>query len=374
MPVSIIDSTSTQRAVHYDVGCAIKLAAFPKVTIIIVNMNGRHHLQKCLPSVFKQNYDDYEVMVVDNASTDGSIDYIEQNFPKIRIIKNGTNFGYAGANNVGFQKASGEYIAVLNPDTQVHPDWLLELIKALQDMPKAGLATPKILLMDQPNLINTCGNNITYTGLTVCRGLQQPACLFTEACKVPAVSGAAFVIKKEVLDKIGGFDENFFTYYEETDLSLRALLAGYECHYVPASIILHKYAFRFSSEKCYYQERNRYYSLLKTFKWPTFIALFPELLISEILAWGYAILKGPEHIQSKLNSYAWLIQNRQTIHESRVKTQKLRRVSDHAMIKQFSHQLTFAQTISPSIARILEAVINPILFLLGKASCMIVRW
>jgi GT2 family glycosyltransferase len=347
---------------------------FPKVSIIIVNTNELHHLRRCLPSIINQHYSNYEVLVIDNASTDGSINYIGENYPNIRVIRNKTNLGYAGANNVGFHLADQKYIAVLNPDTEVDPDWLQELVAALESNKKAGLATPKILLMDNPQLINACGNNITYSGLTVCRGLEQPAEKYTEPAVVPAVSGAAFVIKKEVLDKIGGFDENFFIYYEETDLSLRAMLAGYQCLFVPTSIVFHKYAFRFTPKKCFYQERNRYYSLLKTFKWPTFFVLLPELFISELLAWGYVILKGPKHIQSKFQSYLWLIENRNLISESRRQTQKLRVLSDHAILKSFSHQLTFAQTTSPVLAKILETVINPLLFILGKVSCAIVLW
>jgi GT2 family glycosyltransferase len=360
--------------VHHDIANNISSEALPKVSIIIVNTNELHHLQRCLPSINKQRYPNYEVLVIDNASTDGSINYIEENFPNVKVIRNKVNLGYAGANNMGFQKADQKYLAVLNPDTEVDPDWLGELIIALENNQKAGLATPKILLMDNPRRINACGNNITYSGLTVCRGLEQPAEKYTELAVVPAVSGAAFVIKKEVLDKIGGFDESFFIYYEETDLSLRAILAGYQCLFVPTSIVFHKYAFRFTPKKCFYQERNRYYSLLKTFKWPTFFALFPELLISELLAWGYVLLKGPKHIQSKFQSYLWLIQNRNLIRESRRQTQKLRVLSDHTILKSFSHQLTFAQTTGPILAKILETIINPLLFILGKVSCAIVIW
>ena len=372
----VTSSTSIQldEELHQQSAEFPKTERLPKVSIIIVNTNELHHLQRCLPSIFKQRYPNYEVIVIDNASVDGSINYIEENFPTIRVIQNKVNLGYAGANNVGFQKADQKYIAVLNPDTEVDSNWLQELINALENNKKAGLATPKILLMDKPQKINACGNNITYSGLTVCRGLEQPAEKYTKPDVVSAVSGAAFVIKREVLEKIGGFDESFFIYYEETDLSLRALLAGYQCLFVPTSIVLHKYAFRFTPKKCFYQERNRYYSLLKTLKWPTFFALLPELLLSELLAWGYVLLKGPEHIESKFRSYLWLIQNRSLILESRRKTQKLRVSSDRTILKTFSHQLTFAQTTSPILAKILETIINPILFILGKVSCAIVLW
>lgn len=346
----------------------------PKASVIIVNTNELHHLKKCLPSIFRQRYPDYEVLVVDNASTDGSVEYLEREFSRAKIIRNRANLGYAGASNVGFKQASGDYIAILNSDTQVEPDWLRELVIALQADLRAGLATPKILMMDDPARLNTCGNEITLTGLTFCRGLEQPAEKYNRLEIVSAVSGAAFAIKRSVLEQIGGFDETFFMYYEDTDLSLRAMLAGYTCLYVPTSVVYHQYAFRFSPYKCFLQERNRYFSLLKTLRWRTLITLLPMLLLSELIAWGYVLLRGPEHVRSKLRSYAWLIGNRRQILKARCRVQTLRRVDDRVLLDRFSHRLTFAQTVNPSIATMLERIFNPLLLLLGRMSRIIVTW
>jgi len=219
----------------------------PKATVIIVNTNELHHLRRCLPSVLNQRYREYEVLVVDNASTDGSVEYVEREFPQVKVIRNSANLGYVGANNVGFEHATGEYLVVLNPDTEVEVDWLRELVLTLKNNPSAGLATSKILIMDDPQRINTCGNEITFAGITVCRGLGRPADTYDRLEAVSAVSGAAFAIKRSVLEHIGHFDESFFIYYEDTDLSLRAALAGYDCIYVPTSVVYHKYAFRFSA-------------------------------------------------------------------------------------------------------------------------------
>jgi len=345
-----------------------------KASVIIVNTNELHHLKRCLPSIFRQRYPDYEVLVVDNASTDGSVEYVAREFPQVRIIRNETNLGYAGANNVGFKHAAGDYIAVLNPDTQVEPDWLKELVIALQADPWAGLATPKILMMDDPGRINTCGNEITFTGLTFCRGLDQLAEKYDQLEVVSAVSGAAFVIKRSVLEQIGGFDESFFIYYEDTDLSLRAMLAGYTCLYVPTSVVYHQYAVRFSPRKYFLLERNRYFSLLKTLRWRTLIVLLPMLLLSELLAWGYALLRGPEHVRSKLRSYVWLIGNRQQILEARSRVQALRRVDDRVLLGRFSHRLTFTQLTNPWMATMLEKIFTPLLLLLGWMARTIVTW
>lgn len=346
----------------------------PNCSLVIVNTNELHHLKTSLPSIFRQNYPDCEVIVVDNSSTDGSINYIEQSFPQIKIVRNQENLGYAAANNIGFEHASGDYIAVLNPDTKVEPDWLIELVSALEEDHRAAMATPKILLMEHPERINACGNDITLTGLTFCRGLDQLSETFLEAEDVPAVSGAAFVIRRSVLDQIGGFDESFFIYYEDTDLSLRSLLAGYKCLFVPTSVIFHEYSFKFSPRKCFFQERNRYYSLLKTLRWPTFIVLFPELMISEILAWGYVFLCGPDHVRNKFQSYVWLITNYKNILEGRHRVQSLRKINDKLLLNQLSHQLNFAQTTNSRLGRALESIFNSILFIFSKLSLAVTVW
>jgi GT2 family glycosyltransferase len=347
---------------------------WPSASIVIVNTNELHHLRKCLPSLARQQYPNSEILVVDNASTDGSIEYVTSEFPRIRWVQNAANLGYAAANNAGFRHARGDYVVVLNPDTMVEPDWLCELVAEMEVHPEVGLATPKILIMDNPDRINACGNEISFTGLTSCRGLNQPASNFQQAETVSAISGAAFIIKRSVLDQIGGFDEDFFIYYEDTDLSLRAMLAGYTCLFVPTSIVYHKYAFRFSPRKGYYQERNRYYSLLRTLRWRTLLVLLPNLLIAELLAWGYSVLKGPEHFRSKARSDIWVLRNFGRIRASRSAIQSSRKVNDRVLLNRFSHRLSFAQTVHPVIARPLEAVISAIILVFGRLGRSLVSW
>ena len=346
----------------------------PRATVIIVNTNERDHLKRCLPSVLGQQYGEYEVLVVDNASTDGSVEVVGREFPQVKLIRNAANLGYVGANNVGFEHATGEVLVVLNPDTRVEPNWLWELVLALESTPSAGLATSKILMMDDPQRINTCGNEITFAGITVCRGLGQPADRYDRLEVVSAVSGAAFAVKRSVLGQIGPFDQSFFIYYEDTDLSLRAALAGYDCLYVPTSVVYHDYAFRFSAWKCFLQERNRLFSWLKVFRWGTLAALLPALLLAEIMAWGYALLQGAGHVRSKAQSYAWLVKNRRQIAEARRQTQALRRVGDRHLLRRLSHRLTMAETTNRTVAAVLEAIVQSLLWLWGSICRIVVVW
>jgi GT2 family glycosyltransferase len=340
----------------------------PRVSVIIVNTNELHHLVKCVPTVTKQSYPNYEVLVVDNASTDGSVAYIRQHFPEVRVVDSAVNLGYPGANNLGFQLASGEYFAVLNPDTVVDQHWLEELVRALEANSMAALATSKILLMDEPSIINACGNVVSITGLTFCRGVGEPATAFSQQEEVLAVSGAAFLIRRSTIAEIGPFDADFVAYLEETDLSLRAVLAGYTCLYVPTSKVYHKYTFRFSEKKCFHLEKNRYYMLLKFFSPRTLLLLAPILLFTELLVWGYMIMKGRRYIYQKWLSYLWLWRNRAKIRDGYTRTQRLRRISDRDILERFVPHLLFHQMIQGHLARLLHMLTTPVLSGLSQLS------
>ncbi len=346
----------------------------PRVCIVIVNTNELHHLRKCLPAIYAQDYSNFEVLIVDNVSTDGSLEWVAANFPAARIVRNKSNLGYAGANNVGFDNATGDYVAVLNPDTQVEPAWLKELVGALEADPAAGLATPKIVHMNRPEFLNSCGNEISITGLTFCRGLDQPVSAFSKPEKLSAISGAAFVIRRDVLARIGGFDESFFIYYEDTDLSIRALIAGYDLLYVPTAVVKHLYIFKFSPRKCLFQERNRYSSLLKNLRWPTLLILTPALMLSELIVWGYLCLRGPAHMWAKLKSYFAVLGSAGRILSERKKIQTLRRARDRDITARFGRTLTLAQTASPWIANLASAIFNPLLYLSWAVSRALIWW
>lgn len=369
----------TVQSLYIRVGRCVSVQSIPRgttikpfVSIIIVNMNGRADLERCLPTVLKQTYPCYEVVVVDNDSTDGSAPYVAEHFPDVRLIASSTNLGYTGGNNLGFAQSSSTYLAVLNPDTQVDPDWLSELIDALEADPNAALATSKILLMDQPWLINACGNMISVAGLTFCRGVGEPATRYMQLETISAISGAAFVARRSMLDEIGWFDEHFFAYLEETDLSLRAMLAGYKSLYVPTSKVYHRYTFRFSERKSFDLEKNRLYMFAKIFRWRTLLALSPILFFAELLIWAYMLMKGPRFLRQKWRSYGWLWHNRNVIRAAHAQTQQLRRVTDRYIIDRLAPNLFFDQMIQAQVAKVLQFVTTPILSGLTKVSLRLV--
>lgn len=345
-----------------------------RASVIIVNYNGRDYLEVCLSSLFYSITPDDEILLIDNASTDGSAEYVEQAFPQVWVIRNSSNQGFGQASNQAARRAAGRYLVFLNPDTKVDPYWLEAMVEALENNPQAGLATSRILLMASPDRINTCGNEMHYTGLTLCRGMGMGRGAFDEAGEVGAISGAAFAVRREVFEEIGGFDERFFLYMEDTDLSWRARLAGYKCFYAPRSIVYHDYTLRFGPQKTFYQERNRYLILLKSLNWPTLIALLPALLLAELVTWGFVLLRERKRLANKLRAYAWIVAHWSQVMRSRRQVQAVRRVRDRDLIAQCTYRLAYEQLVGGSIGRVARMVFNPLFFAFHKLALAVIWW
>ena len=320
----------------------------PLVSVVVVCWNAKQHLPICLASLRRLTYPNVEVIAVDNGSTDGTREYIESEHSWVRVHSLDHNAGYAAANNAGFAAASGQYLVVLNPDTEVEPEFVTALVEAA-DQDGIGLATSRICFFDDRERVNTCGNDIHMSGLGFCRGLGRPAALFEKCERVAAVSGCAFIIRRDVLETVGGFDDDYFTYTEDSDLSLRASIAGYGIVYAPRSIVYHKYALRMSPRKFYFLERNRRLTLLKNFRWGTLIALLPPVWMTGFLMWVYAISHGPEYVRAKLQAHGWIYSNWGLVLEKRRRTQALRKVGDREVIRLLSSDLPPDQVIGPGL-------------------------
>jgi GT2 family glycosyltransferase len=346
---------------------------YPRVSVLLVNTNELHHLKPCLASLARQTYPNLEIVVVDNASTDGSIRYIQEHHPDVRIEASRENLGYPGGNNKGMEVATGEYFAVLNPDTIVSDDWLEALVDGLERHPEAGLATSKILLQSDPSRINACGNTITITGLTYCRGVGEDCESFDREEDVSAVSGCSFLVRRSLIDEIGPFDAAFVSYLEETDLSLRARLLGYASIYVPASRVWHAYTFRFSEKKCFHIEKNRLYMLAKTFQARTLLSLAPALVMAELLVWTYAATKGRNYLREKARSYRWLWRNRREILAQRRAVQASRVVPDSVVLKQMTPELPIGQIASGPVVRAVQRLLTAALRINHKLSLRVAR-
>ncbi len=212
----------------------------PRVAIVIPNWNTRRFLEPCLESLRRQTFGDFETVVVDSASTDGSVGFVEENFPEVRVVALSENRGFSGAVNAGIEASDAEFVTLLNNDTEQDPGWLGALVRAAQRRPEAGLFASKLVDFEDRSRLDGAGDALRRSGLPyrlghgeVDRGQFESEEFVFGAC------AAAALCRRSVFDEIGLFDEDFFAYCEDGDLSFRAQLAGFRCLYVPGAVVYH---------------------------------------------------------------------------------------------------------------------------------------
>lgn len=213
----------------------------PKVTVVIVNWNGAQFLERCLAAVMAQTVAPYEIILVDNASSDGSLDIVRR-FPSVRLLAQDKNLGFARANNLAIEAAfaESEWIALLNPDAFAEPSWLAALLAAAQENPDFSFFGSQLLTAADLAVLDGAGDAYHVSGLVWRMGHGALASSFLEQeCEVFSPCAAAAMYKRHALQEIGGFDEDFFCYVEDVDLGFRLRLAGHRCLYVPTSVALH---------------------------------------------------------------------------------------------------------------------------------------
>jgi GT2 family glycosyltransferase len=211
----------------------------PSLSVVIPTSSGSADLEACLGSLVVEGYPELDVIVVDNASP-GSLGGLSERFPDVRLIRNVVNHGFAEACNQGIAASAGELVLLLNDDTTVEPGALRALVEALVARPTWGACQAKLLLMDDPRLLDTAGSFLTSTGFLVHRGAFGPEERFTESEEIFAAKGAALLFRRAALSETGGFDPDFFAYFEETDLCWRLWLAGWAVGFAADARVLHR--------------------------------------------------------------------------------------------------------------------------------------
>ena len=204
----------------------------PKVSIIIVNYNGKELLQKCLDSLLKVNYDNFEIILVDNNSTDGSVEFITKNYPSLIIIKLDSNKGFAEPNNVAAKISKGKYLLFLNNDTVVTPNFISEMVKVMETDKKIAIC--QSLLLKPDGSIDSSGDFIDELGV-----VYNSKTKIDEIREVSSAKGASMLVRSDIFKKLGGFDQKFFVTFEDVDLCWRSWILGYRVLIIPASIVYH---------------------------------------------------------------------------------------------------------------------------------------
>lgn len=285
----------------------------PLLSVIIPNWNGKVFLSECLDSLRAQTFRDFEVILVDNGSTDGSVEFARERYGDfIRIICNPKNLGYTGGNNVGIRSARGQYIVLLNNDTVVESTWLEALAKAIGPDPRVGMWGSKVLSYFRRTQIEAVGELIYWDGLNRARGqYERDRGQYDRAEEIIFPPGCGGMYRKTVFDEIGLFDEDFFAYGDDAEIGLRARLAGYSCQYVPTAVLYHKSSGstgQYSPFKAFYVERNRLWISVKYFPIPLLIlSPFFTLYRFAFQAFGALTRKGAAGQFTRLHSPGSLI-------------------------------------------------------------------
>jgi GT2 family glycosyltransferase len=216
-------------------------AAAPRVSVVIPHWNGRHHLDDCLNALRRQTLADHEVILVDNGSTDGSPAIVRDAFPEVRLLELGENRGFTGACNAGYAVSRGEFVCLLNNDTEADPGWLAAVVDVFDRCPRVGIVAGKLLLFDQRDTFHAAGDFYRLDGIPGNRGVwQRDEGQYDREEPIFGACGAAAAYRRAMVDEIGFLDDAFFFSCEDVDIAWRAHLAGWEVRYAPAAVVYHK--------------------------------------------------------------------------------------------------------------------------------------
>ncbi len=275
-----------------------------RVTVVIPTWNGRELVDAALASLGEQRFRDFEVVVIDNGSTDGTAEHLRAAQPEVEVVALSENRGFAGAVNAGIGRARGEYVALLNNDMELDPGWLAELVAALDADPRAGSAASKLRMLREPGVLDGAGDIVTWYGATWRRGHgETDRGQYDEPGVVVSPCAGAALYRRRALDEVGPFDERFFAYLEDADWGLRAQLAGRPCVWVPGAVAYHlggATSRRMGDLETELIARNTLALVLKSFPaarlvvWAPLIVAYQAFVLAQALrrgSWG-AVLRG----------------------------------------------------------------------------------
>ena len=318
----------------------------PLISIVILNWNGKHHLVHCLGSLAKISYKPVEVIVVDNHSSDGSQAIVRSKFPWVKLVENKKNLGYSAGNNVGIRASRGTYVFILNNDTEVEKSFLEPLVAACQSDTTIGCIQPKLLYASNHHLLNAVGSYLTSTGFLYHYGYRKPQSRlqYNRRIHIYSAKGAAMLLRKSALTKVGLFDEDFFIYFEETDLCHRLWLAGYTVVYEPTSVVYHHEAVDTHKQMqeftiTYLSFRNRIASFLMNLEWFQVIKIFPILFgIYGCLVVYYLVRLRPSVAWAIVSAILWNVQHiALTLKKRRYVQLYIRRRRDKELFQYIKH-------------------------------------
>jgi GT2 family glycosyltransferase len=322
----------------------------PLITIIIVNYNAGKLLLNCVESVFSSSNGNYEVIVVDNCSTDNSHLECKTKFNKIKLIENSENLGYCEGNNIGIKNASGDYLLILNPDTIIESDLIEQFLDASRNYGEA-LFQGKNVAIDNDNILRSTGNWINLFGFGFARDKgSKESNTFSDVEEINYASGTCLFTSTETMKKIGLFDPFLFLYHDDLDLGWRALCLNIKSFFIPTIKIRHvsSYNLKWSSKKFFWLERNRKYCLLTHYSQSTRNKIRLEIFLVDLMVFFSYLLKGM--IKAKISADIDIYRNRKIIKKKYEELEKIKIIPDNVVIRKFSNTIFIPDDVSKGLA------------------------
>jgi hypothetical protein len=323
------------------VGLSSARTKWPLISVIVLNYNGKNFLNECLKSVLNGNYPNFEVVLVDNASSDDSIELAKEKFENNRvlnIVKNACNLGFAAGNNVGISYGKGEYVLFLNNDTVVEPNWLIELVSVMESDAKIGAAQSKLLSLADKRTIDSAGDFVDYYGLAIRRGSwgEEDKGQYDRIEEIFSARGAALIVRSKILAEIGAFDADFFLSYEDIDLCWRIRLNGYKIVFVPKSRVYHIGGATTisSSVNVFHTEKNRLSTLLKNMPLKYLVKYNPlTFTLGEMVC--DLMFNRPLLLYARIKAILWVLKNFKKIWRKRLSIQRYVKKIDDEMVDEY---------------------------------------
>jgi GT2 family glycosyltransferase len=306
----------------------------PLVDVVVVAFGPEPELERSLSSVLESQGVQVRIAVVDNGCTHPDLARLTDH-PQVTLVRPARNVGFAGGCNAGAAALDGQYLALVNSDAFVDPEALAALIGGLGT--GVGMTTACVLLADQPDRVNSAGNPVHYAGASWAGGWGEPAEDHRKPKDVASASGAGCALTRELWERLGGFDPEFFLYCEDLDLSLRVWQQGLRVRYVPEARVWHHYEFSRNARKWYFLERNRLLMLSTVLSRRTLLLLGPALVAFELASLARSGLA--HQLRGKLDGYRWLVQHRSHVRERRGQVQRLRRAPDATLVSVLSGRI-----------------------------------
>lgn len=340
-----------------------------KVSIVLVNYNGRDDLDACISSYLSQTYENIETILVDCGSSDGSVEFVKKQFPQVDIIASDENLGYGPGNALGVRHATGDYVLISNVDVEAAPDAVEAMVHAFHSSPGVGIVAPKILMFNDRDRVNACGNDLHFMGFATCRGLGAASSEYDNQEDLGLAGGTVLFFSASTLSTVGNFDlfgnlripissgRTTRHYYYSAHFVRRIQLLGLKVLLEPGAVVYHKYVTKpLTPTRFTDLEYTRLLFILSTYSTGTLVVLFGLLALGELISFGFAVLNGRDFVYAKLKAYVELGRDRTIVARLRKQTHDLRRVPDNVIIDRLQASIDFSHQFTPARSVLLRVV------------------